>query len=180
MTQRKNHWINSPWTISIATTLLSLLLTIVYDYFKNKPILTTIWFISKWIGDLFWTILNFNLKAWWIIAAVLVFILINKLKEEPILKPDFYNYREGKPKRWKWTWKWEWNKGKGWRVSDMTAHCPNCKTAMIDYSDIYGFFFDCPRCDFEAKNKQCEDPHKIETIILDDIDKQREKRRKSR
>lgn len=40
MTQSKEDWVKSPWTISVGTAIFSLLLTIGYDYLKEKPILT--------------------------------------------------------------------------------------------------------------------------------------------
>ena len=184
MTQNKDHWIKSPWTISIGTAIFSLLLSMGYDFFKDKPILTTIWSILKWIGNLFWTILNFDLKVWWVIIVVILFVLIiyliDKLKKEATFKPDFYSYREEESRLWKWTWEWQWNKRKrAWMITDMKAHCPNCDTPMIDNSNMYGYYFDCPRCDFKAENEQCDQPHKIERIILDNIDRERNKTKNS-
>lgn len=181
MIKNKEHWTKSAWTISIGTAIFSLLLTIGYDYLKAKPVLTTIWAIIKYIANLFWTILNFDLKVWWIIVTVLLFILgvvlIDKFyKKEDISKPDFYSYREGRFKKWRWTWGWNWNIGKNaWIITDMKAHCPKCDTSMIDYSNRYELRFDCPRCDFKASNYECDEPHKIERIIIDNIERQRVK-----
>lgn len=171
-------WIKSPWGISIGTAIFSLLLTMGYDYSKDKPILTTVWKVIVWFWDLLLNILNFNLKVWWILVALGLFILIlyiiDKFKKEEAFKPDFYSYREGKFKRWKWTWNWNWSQSKNaWIISNMKAHCPNCDTPMIEHSSIYGLSFDCPRCDFRASDNQCDEPHKIERIILDNIDRKR-------
>lgn len=178
MTQNKEHWIKSPWTISIGTAFFSLALTVCYDYSKEKPILTTIWAFLKWSGKLVWTILNFDLKIWWIITAIafftLIVILFDKLKKEDAFKPDFYNYKEGKFKRWRWTWDWQWSsRKKAWLISELKAHCPNCDTPMIEHSGFYGLSFDCPRCEFSASDSQCDEPHKIERIILDNISRKR-------
>ena len=140
------NWIKSPWGISISTTIFSFLLTMGYDYSKEKPILTTIWKVIVWIWDLILTILNFNLKVWWIIVAIGLFILIlfliDKFKKEETFKPDFDSYREGKFKRWKWTWGWNWNQLKNaWSISDMKAHCPHCDTPMINNSSFLSFDF---------------------------------------
>jgi len=172
------RWFKSPWSISLGTAIFSLLLTMGYDYSKQKPILSTIWDIITWIWNLLLRILNFNLKVWWIILAIGLFIfilyLIDKLKQEESFKPDFYSFREGKFKRWKWTWEWKLDKSKNaWVISNMKAHCPNCDTPMIEHSSVYGLSFDCPRCDFQASDTQCDYPHKIERIILDDIDRKR-------
>ena len=69
-------WIKSPWGISIGTAIFSLLLTMGYDYSKEKPILTTVWNVLVWIWELILAILNFNLKVWWIIVAIGLFIFI--------------------------------------------------------------------------------------------------------
>ena len=173
------NWKKSPWTISIATAIFSLLLTMGYDYSKNEPILSTVWNLFKWIWNLIISILNFDLKVWWILIALAVFIgiiyLIDKFKQKESFKPDFYGYREDKVKKWKWTWTWEWNNfKKAWIISNFRAHCPNCDTPMIEHSSsIYGVSFDCPRCDFTASGSQCDEPHKIERIILDNIDRKR-------
>jgi hypothetical protein len=176
MRKTEEHWIKSPWIISIGTAIFSLLLTMGYDYSKEKPILTTIRTILKWIVNLVWTVLNFDLKVWWIIIAVSLFILIvviiDKFKKEETFKPDFYSYREDKFKRWKWTWGWKLDSRKNaWVIYDMKAHCPKCDTPMIDHSSVYGLIFDCPRCDFKTRDEQCDEPHKIERIILDNIDR---------
>ncbi|MDR3704342.1 MAG: hypothetical protein P4L28_00350 [Paludibacteraceae bacterium] len=168
----------SPWIISISTAIFSLFLTIGYDYFKKNPFFTTIGTIFNWAWRTLINALNFELKIWWILMAIAFFVgiiyLIKKSKgEEPVL-PDFHTYREGKLKKWKWTWDWKWStSGDGWIITDMEAHCPNCDTPMIDNSSMYGFSFDCPRCEFHASDSQCDEPRKIERIIHDNIDRMR-------
>jgi len=175
---KKENWIKSPWTISIVTALISFLLTITNDYFKEKPILTTILTILKWTGSLIWSILDFSIKIWWIIIFILFLIVIlflyDKFSQTKTFKPDFYDYREDKFKKWKWSWSWEWNHSKNaWIISNLKAHCPNCNTPMIENSTYHGLSFDCPRCDYYARDSQCDEPHKVERIILDNIDRKR-------
>lgn len=77
-------------------------------------------------------------------------------------------------KNWKWTWNWKWNNSKNaWIISDFQAHCPNCDTPMIDNSSSYSLSYNCPRCNFLANGESCDEPHKIERIILDNIDRKR-------
>ncbi len=172
------NWKKSPWTISLVTAIFSLLLTMGYDYSKNEPILSTVWNIIKWIWHIIIVILNFDLKVWWILIALLVFIIFvyvfDKYNNSETFKPDFYSYREDKLKKWRWTWNWKWsNSKKAWVISNLSAHCPNCDTPMIEHSSIYGLSFDCPRCEFSANDSECEEPYKIERIILDNIDRKR-------
>jgi len=176
MAKTKKKWLNSPWTINIGTAIFSLLVTVLYDYFKKQPVLTTIWSILKWTGNIIWEFLNFDFKVWWLIVVALLLIsfviIVDKVKKEETFKPDFYSYREDKFKRWKWTWNWKFdNRQKAWIISDLQAHCPKCDTPMINHSNMYSLFFDCPRCDFKKRDEECDEPHKIERIILDNIDR---------
>lgn len=177
----KKEVFKSPWSISIGTAIFSLLLTMGYDYSKQNPILTTVGELFKWLWKVIISILNFELKIWWILLAIGLFVgiayLFDKFKKEESFKPDFYSYREGRFKRWKWTWGWKWNNSRSaWLISDLKAHCPNCDTPMIEYSSIYGLSYDCPRCNFKASDSQCDEPHKIERIILDNIDRKRQEK----
>ena len=60
----KKQWIKSPLTIGFSVTTFGFLLTVGYDNLKEKPILSTIGNIVKYIGDFIWSILNFDLKLW--------------------------------------------------------------------------------------------------------------------
>jgi hypothetical protein len=107
-------------------------------------------------------------------SFVMYLDIVDKFKQEETFKPDFYNYSEGQFKNWRWTWNWNWSQSqKAWIIDNLQARCPNCDTPMIDYSSIHGLYFECPRCNYKARDSQCEEPHKIERIILDDIERQR-------
>ena len=180
MTKNKNkeHWAKSAWAISIGTAIFSLLLTMIYDYSKERPILTTVWETLKWIINVIWTILDFDLKVWWVVGfviiSILILIVISKLNRGEISKPDFYSYRQDKLKRWTWTWNWHWDDTRNsWIISDLKAHCPKCNTPMIEHSSIYSLSFNCPRCEFYARDGECDETYKIERIILDNVNRKR-------
>ena len=156
-------WIKSPLTISILTTIVPML----YDYSKEKPILTTILKIVKEIKNFVYKLFNFDLKVWWIILVALVFLIIlNVIK----VKPDFYSYREDVFKGWKWTWSWNKINGR-WLISELDVHCPKCDTPMTINSGNYNdMIFNCPRCEFRHDDKQIT-LDKIEMIIIDNIKK---------
>ncbi len=178
--QVKESWINSPWPVGLGTGIFSLLLTIGYDYFKEIPILTTIGTILKWLGSISWSILNFDLKVWWVLTGIatlilLVFVISALQKKETTSSlPFFYNYREERFKKWKWSWEWKWYDSRDtWVVYNMQAHCPKCDTVMIDGSNRQVLVFDCPRCDFRAVDRECDQPNKIESLILDNVARKR-------
>lgn len=109
-----------------------------------------------------------------VIIAIIYFTV--KLKQEEIVKPDFCNYRNDKFKFWRWSWDWEFDYFENtWHVTNLTAHCPNCDTPLIDCSMGYGASFECPRCDFKSTDSQCDVPFKVERIILDNVQRKKEK-----
>lgn len=178
----EEKWIKSPWTISIGTAIFTLLLPMGYDFFKEKPILTTVWIIIKWIENIIWTILNFDIKFWWVILAIAFLILLPYIiaifKKEDSYKPDFYSYREDILKKWRWSWEWKFSDSqKSWGLSNLKAHCPNCDTPMIGRSVSYQMQFDCPRCDFKSSDRQSDELAKIERIITDNIERKRNEKK---
>jgi hypothetical protein len=185
MNKSNDHWIKSSWSISIGTAIFSLLLTIAYDYLRDKPLLTTIWTILMWISNLIKSILSLDIKFWWIIVIIIILVIViliisffNKSSNRDSIKPDFYNYRDEKFKKWSWTWSWDWDSyRKAWHISDLKARCPKCDTPMIDNSSLHTLCFDCPRCEYVARDNECEEPYKIEQIILDNIERKRKEKK---
>ncbi len=178
MTQTKKHWIHSGWAIGIGTTIISLLLSMVYDYLKKEPILTTIWSILKGIRHFILTFLNYEIKVWWVLITIFILsillLIIKKFKSERILQPDFYYYTEDHFKSWRWTWSWLWDKSKkAWGINNLRAHCPNCDTPMVEHPSIYSSAFDCPRCNYLSNDGLSDQPYKIEQIIHDNIERRR-------
>lgn len=175
---KNKSWIKSSWAISIGTAIFSFVLTVIYDYSKNKPIFSTILQILKNLYNFILLVLNFNIKVWWLILGIIVIIaiiyLVINLKQEENIKPDFYDYREGKFKFWRWSWNWKFNYSENaWSISNLTAHCPNCDTPLINRSNFHGPSYECPRCNFRAIDSQCDEHEKIELIILDNIERKR-------
>ena len=181
---KNEKWTKSPWTVSISTTIISFLLTLANDYFKGKPILTTVLYVLKWVSSFIWSILCFDVKVWWLIVVIIFFFsafyLYNKFKQDGF-KPDFYDYTEDQFKMWTWSWNWLWSNSKNaWMVSNLHAHCPNCNTPMIENSSYHVLSFNCPRCDYHSRNGQCDEPHKVERIILDNIERKRKEQSKQK
>lgn len=175
---KNKKWMKSPWAISIGTAIFSFILTTIYDYSKSKPVFSTIMgiLLSIWNGMIL--VLNFNIKVWWLIIVISVTILVIILKKKEIIKPDFCNYKEDKFRIWRWSWEWKFNYSeKVWFISNLTAHCPNCDTSLIEYNNIYEQGVECPRCNYKS-DFQCEEPYKIERVILDNIEKMRRKNSK--
>jgi hypothetical protein len=173
-------WVTSPWAVSLGTALFAPLPFIIYDAIKQQPILTTLSLAGKFLWITLIRLLNFPIKLWWLLSTMVIVILVNSLIKKFFLqeqaKPDFYNYREGKPKRWRWTWGWKFNQSKNtWVICDLVAHCPNCNSSLINKCSIYGPSFSCPLCEFSAISEhECDESHKIERIILDNVERMRQ------
>lgn len=178
---KNKKWINYPWIIGLGTSIFSFFLAIVYDYLKGKPIFNTILQILKGLWNFIILALNYKIKLCWLILVIVIIIaftyLVIKFRQEEIVKPDYCNYRGDKFKIWKWSWDWEFDRyKKTWHVTNLTANCPNCDTRLIESSSIYnGILFECPRCNFKAEDSQCEEPYKIEALILDNVNRNRRK-----
>lgn len=168
-------FLKSPWTISFATALFSLILTIAYDFLKGKQALSTIKAIVFIVINSLTAFLNFELKVWWVLLGLLILILIFVVFRKVALqikkseKPNFTNYTEDIFDSWKWTWQWYYNElEKKWSVTEIEAHCPNCDTAM--FHERYGSSYKCPRCGFNAfYNPNRKNSYDIEAIVIDNV-----------
>lgn len=170
---KRESWWNSGWGISIGTAVFSLLLTIVYDYAKSNPILSTISSILVRIWEWLILVLNFNIKLWWLLAAILIIVLvilylIAASKETDL--PSFLEYKEEKFANWKWSWSWSLNARSGkWNISELVAHCPKCDTHLVQDSSFYRLYFNCPRCGFTPNEYSTDDPKNVEAVKVDNI-----------
>jgi hypothetical protein len=175
---KKKEWANNSWVVGIGCAVVSLLLTMGYDYSKQNPILTTVAKILKlgWFGLL--GILNFEIRLWWLLCAVSLFIIIvrifdsfRKAPEHPSNRPDFYDYTEDQFRKWKWSWDWKYSLAKkAWVAENMQAHCPQCDTPLIF---THGFAeVKCPRCSY-AEYSDIEFAYTVEHLILDNVARKR-------
>lgn len=170
-------FLKSPWTIGISTTLLGFILTIGYDLIKGKQVFTTIGKFFSMLWRWIITFLTLDLKVWWVLLgiAVLFFVLyavakISEPKEQ--VKPAFTNYTQDRFRLWKWSWNWEWSSyHKQWHVANLHAHCPQCDTPMNH--DQYEDVFQCPRCHFRAEYDNHEKSYEVETVIIDNLNRQK-------
>lgn len=168
--------------ISIGTAIFSFLLSLGYDLLKDKPVFSTIWAVLKAIGKFIIAFLSYELKVWWIIAAIIVIVgiicaLSKILDKKEKTKPAFLEYKSDHFRHWQWSWEWEWSSyRRSWCVSKLTAHCPKCNTAMIDHSDyISGIIFSCPRCNYQAIDHECDQAGNVERVIIDNLDREYKK-----
>lgn len=67
---RIKKFLSTPWGISIGTTVFGVLFTLFVDYIRSKPGLSTLKMIVSSVWSFFVSILNYELKTWWVMIAL--------------------------------------------------------------------------------------------------------------
>lgn len=168
--------INSKLGIAVLTGLLNFIGTLINDWLREKPILTTFISIINFITCQISKFFSLEIKLYWFFVIFIFIFLVYKLIlffKQKNGKPYFYNYNEGILKKWRWTWEWQWdNKSKSWKIQKLKAYCPKCNSQLLIQANfLRGTSAECPRCNFLAIGEECEIPFKIESIIHDNIDR---------
>lgn len=167
-------YLNSTWSVSLGSTAFGVILTVIFDFAKSKPILSTLISGIKWVWNLIIAILNFRLKVWWLLVIIIIGVitidLLIRINDKKV-DPSIINYKSDTFKVWKWSWSWKQDKySKKWKVSDLTASCPECNSTLLSSQDIInGYSFQCPRCSFLSRGEVEEHPAKIERLIIDEV-----------
>ncbi|HLO72687.1 MAG TPA: hypothetical protein VK164_02010 [Flavobacterium sp.] len=162
----------SEYKIAVFSAFISILFTAIYDWLKQKPLLTTLLDIIKWLWK---NIFEFEIKIWLLLIIIIVYkiskIIIksfNKPKNITTTSKSFINYSEETIDGIKWKWKWEKNPLTGKiNIQDLKPICNKCGTSMDLNENGYKVYADCPRCDNEISN--FKDTQKIEAIIIDNV-----------
>ena len=111
MESKFKRFMKNPWTISIGSGLIVLVITIIIDAVSTKQIFSTIGaiFVAIWNGIV--VFLNFDVKVWWILVALvfifLVLYAIYKITDtKPFPKNHPMSYRQDNILGYKWKWLW--------------------------------------------------------------------------
>ena len=154
-----------PLAISVFGTLVS-------DWVKDLPILSTFASILNWLWN---TVFCAKFSLWQIILFLLIlfFVLlrISKVKNEKDSKPKFLDYTSDRIAGLHWSWRWILNsRQNAWVVDNLKPQCSTCETLMHYKYEGYGTYnARCPRCEqsyFDIKSHE-----DIEAIILDNCRK---------
>lgn len=168
-------FLKSPYTITILGGLIVLIIwSLISDYMSGDKLLTMFSTILTSVYGAIIAFLTFNIKLWWLLLGiagiVIIALIIANHKPEEQTKPEFTNYTHDHFRTWTWSWKWTFSDyRRGWRVSDLRAHCPKCGTPM--QHDQYEDVFQCPRCQFRAEYDNHEKSHEVEAVIIDNLDR---------
>ena len=161
------------YLIGLYTGIIGIILLALYDFIKEKPILSTLFSIIKWVWN---TIFEFEFKVWQIIVIILALLVLKKILNVTInqvnqdnseVDSKWLNYTQDTIAGITWKWKWRKNYGNGlWNISDLVPLC-KCKTPMAIYNG--NTLAVCPRC--EKSISGFKKPDKVEAIIIDNIER---------
>ena len=146
------RFFKSPWTLGIGTTVIGgVILSIVLDLIKQVSILSTMksFFVSA--GKFIVAFLNFEIKVWWLLIAIVVFVAILWIikrcytAKENNSQPSFLSYTQDYllGYSWEWTWEKDWDGKYG--VKNLHPVCSKCKTLLLPARNFYSQR-KCPRC----------------------------------
>ncbi len=171
-------FLKSPYAITILGGLMVLIIwSRISDYTSGDKLSTVFSTILTSIYGGIIAFLNFNIKVWWLllgITCIVVVALIAGRKPQEETEPEFKKYTQDHFRTWKWSWKWTFSDyRRGWRVSDLRAHCPKCDTPM--QHDPFEDVFQCPRCRFQSQYDNHEKSCEVEAVIIDNLDRKKAK-----
>lgn len=157
------------YKIAIFGGVIAVISSGVYDYIKEKPILTTTKSFFIWIWD---NIFELELKIWQILIGIIIiaiiYALIKASKTETPAK--FTDYTRDIIHGTEWTWQWDYDILEGkWGVKNINPICDNNCGTRMDITSSFGPGVEakCPRCDNRMDG--LKDTRTIEALILDNI-----------
>lgn len=142
----KKTW---PWIGGLFTTVIAGLLV---EYTKEYPIPGAIRNSICYICEKFITLMNINLKLWWILIFITIMLILRyiinnieitkaeaDIKKEELQLPSFLAYKREIVDKipWEWNWSETYN---GWTISDLHPCCPKDGARLNQYDS------GCPIC----------------------------------
>ena len=170
------NFLRNPWTVGIGTSIIAgVLTTFLVDWVKKISLLSTIKYVSGFVWKCIISFLNYDVKVWWILIAIVIlvfalwlFVKYNEAKEKNNQAP-FLSYTQDffRGQCWGWSWKKNWD-GK-YSIDCLQPICNRCKTPLVQDYD-YLEKFKCPRCNTSIKC-QLKDKRDVEVLIFDNTKK---------
>ena len=169
-----SKWHSKWWATGI---LLPVIASAIWDYAKEKPLLTTLMSWASLMYNILLVVLTFEVKVWQIlvcIIGILCVLLLNAKLKSNTNKYKFLSYQSDTLKQWKWTWhiKMDYNRNL-YDIRELYPNCSDCDMAMIDYSSYNAEGYICPKCEQKYINGRgyFEDKTFITAMISDKIKK---------
>ncbi len=169
MRKKIKAFFENPWIITIGSGLIVLIVTIAIDVITADKVFSTIMTVTTSIWTIIITALNFEIKVWWMLVAILMVILglfllirLANKKVHPPAQPKFLQYTKDTILGFKWEWDWE-KYGGTYHVENLRSICFYCDTPLKTKSRGYGKYHICLRCNSETCRAM---PEKDDIIML--------------
>lgn len=179
MKKAKSFWAN-PWTVSIGSTLIGLLITVIFDLITAEKMFSTIKIIFSlaWKGIIIF--LNFKLKVWHILAGIvaLVFVLFllikySERKQPAHVESDFLQYTKDNVLGYRWEWEWERDFTGEYFIANLHPICTVCETPLVCNDDYWlKGYMKCLRCN-KMYNNSIPDENHVKVLIFDNARRRR-------
>lgn len=169
-TTRMSKTTSSEIKIAIVGAAATVVFTAIWDWIKQKPILTTLINILKWLWQ---NIFEFRFALWQILALLIIYKIIRTLIKKTVKetqtenKNEWLNYTEDDIDGIKWKWFWQKNALGKWNIENLRPICNKCGTSMKLHEIGSYDYADCPRC--EKSISEFKSPNKVEDIIIDNV-----------
>ena len=156
------------YKVAVFGALISVLFSTIRDWILEKPFLSTLSIILKWIWNKFF---EFRIPVWVIISVILLLVLWNKIKpRKKKTTISFLQYERDEFHGVQWKWNWERNSfTHKWNIINLAPICNNCGTTTILNESYVRIYSNCPRCDNTMNELKSTDI--IKAIIVDNINR---------
>jgi ribosomal protein L37AE/L43A len=165
--------------IAIACAIIPPLLTVWIDYLKSVPIFTTFISAITWLKKISIAFLTFKIQLWVIILtiAVLIWLLVylvrRREKQDKARQFNYLNYKEDNINGLTWRWLYHFNPVTNmYEIKDPKAYCPLCNSPLRFKNIFLDSITECVRCSYRINGNVYGDMHKINSLIIDNIDRQ--------
>ena len=172
--RKMKRLLKHPVIVAIIPVILSFILTVLYDMAKNRQLLSTAKNILSFIINCVTSFLQFNIKVWWIVAAMIIiigilFILfkIGNAKNYKQSNPLWIQYRKDSINGWNWEWKWRRDSFGRYYVDDLHPVCNYCGSPLV-YGDDFCDYLKCVRCNRRFQRGIPQIDH-IKMLISDNV-----------
>ena len=114
MSRRSKGFWNNPWTVSIGSALIVLLVSLLIDFITKEVIFSTLKNCFVFLWNVISSFLNTDVKIWLIMLAfiaLVVFLYLGRKwkKTTAVVPPAFLSYTADDILQFKWKWRWQKN-----------------------------------------------------------------------
>ncbi len=181
MSKKNDSWYYNPWVIAVGgATIAGIAVSLICDWLKSKPILSTIFSWLMRIKDIATSFFGYKIPIWIIALAIILIYLISRIKFNISQKalPDYWSYKQDRFYNWIWKWDWDFDSvEKKWYMVNLQPYCPKCNTQFVNKSNHLDIAYECPRCKdyFSSRGLNYghppEDKQNVEALIIDNVQK---------